>query len=331
MTELADYRKIHEHCNVPKNYSENTKLAYWVAHQRQHYKLHLQGKRSSMTLPRIQELESLGFEWNGHGTVWDARMNELADYRKIHGHCNAPQNYSENTKLATWNGHGAVWDAAGDARMSELTVYRKIHGHCNVPRRYSKNTKLGNWVSYQRQRYKLHLEGEKSSMTLPRIQELESLGFEWTVRHPPSLNSLSHATLSDAVPPESSCLVAAKKPANSLQHAEKQRQRHKGLKHARLLEDGPQDEFFHIDSLLNEVEMQLIWLGEESMYCLVCPDFQFDYIYENAPRLLKVELRKLSRDDQSETGILKHIVRMDDWRVSRHFDFTRKDIRLNYF
>jgi hypothetical protein len=72
--------------------------------------------------------------------------------------------------------------------------------------------------------------------------------------------------------------------------------------------------------------MELIWLGEESLYCLVCPEFEFDFIlgYE-------VELRKLSRDDQSETGQLKQIVRTDDWRVSRHFDFTRKGIRMNYF
>jgi hypothetical protein len=78
--------------------------------------------------------------------------------------------------------------------------------------------------------------------------------------------------------------------------------------------------------------MELIWLGEESMYCLVCPEFQFDFIYEYASPALKAKVRNLvSRDDQSETEKLRQIVRMDDWRVSRHFDFTRKDIRLNYF
>ncbi len=62
--------------------------------------------------------------------------------------------------------------------------------------------------------------------------------------------------------------------------------------------------------------MELIWLGEESMYCLVCPEFQFDFLYEYTSPTLKVELRKLSRDDQSETGKLKQIVRMEDCRVS---------------
>jgi hypothetical protein len=55
-----------------------------------------------MTLPRIQELESLGFEWDRFGGPWDDRLSQLADYRKIHGHCNVPQRYSENTQLATW-------------------------------------------------------------------------------------------------------------------------------------------------------------------------------------------------------------------------------------
>jgi hypothetical protein len=55
-----------------------------------------------MTLPHIQELESLGFEWKP-STAWEDRMSELTDYRKIHGHCNVPKSYSdENSKLVTW-------------------------------------------------------------------------------------------------------------------------------------------------------------------------------------------------------------------------------------
>jgi hypothetical protein len=73
-----------------------------------------------------------------------------------------------------------------------------------------------------------------------------------------------------------------------------------------------QDGVFQSDTLLNAVEMELIWLGEESMYCLVCPEFQFDFIYEYASPALKAKLRKLSRDDQSETEKLRQIVRMDD-------------------
>mgnify|MGYP002811062088 CR=1 FL=1 len=89
----------------------------------------------------------------------------------------------------------------------------------------------------------------------------------------------------------------------------------------------PPDEIFRSDNVLNEVELELNWLGEESMYCLSCPEFQFDFIYEYASLALKVELRKLSRNDQSETEKVKQIVRMKDWLVARRFDFVRNYIR----
>jgi predicted chitinase len=208
LSELADYRKIHGHCNAPANYSENFKLGYWVSKQRCQFRLHAEGKRSEMTLPRIQALESLGFEWDSLGAAWDDRLSELADYRKIHGHCNVPYKYSENSKLGywvskqrqqyklhregntssmtlpriealesldfEWDCHGAAWDD----RLSELADYRTIHGHCNVPANYSENTKLAHWVSKQRTNYKLHQEGKKSPMTTLRIQALKSVGFE---------------------------------------------------------------------------------------------------------------------------------------------------------
>jgi hypothetical protein len=79
--------------------------------------------------------------------------------------------------------------------------------------------------------------------------------------------------------------------------AEPLRQRLNLFTHALLLEDGstrnvvqatpnkpantphkilltPQDEVFQSDNVLNEVELELIWLGEESICCLSCPEFQ---------------------------------------------------------
>jgi transposase-like protein len=230
LSELANYRKIHGHCNVPYNYSENSKLANWVGTQRTEYRLYLEGKRYRMTQPRIQELEGIGFEWRVCATseklstskppsnalgrqcnvsTWEDRLRELADYSKEHGHCNIPRSSSENSKLGTWVGTqrsnyrlhlegkksamttfriqelekiGFEWNRFSTTwqdRFCELAAYREIHGHCNVPRTYSENIELGNWVAAQRTNYKLHLNGKTSSATLSRIQELESLGFEW--------------------------------------------------------------------------------------------------------------------------------------------------------
>jgi hypothetical protein len=468
LSELAHYRKIHGHCNIPYTYSENAKLAVWVATQRTQYRLHQEGKISAITALRIKELESLGFEWDSHGAAWEACLSELAEYYKTHGHCNVPYYYSENPKL-------------------------------------------GQWVSTQRQQYRLHKEGKRSFITLPRIQALECLSFEWKpsisrrkeTPNKPSLNddatsvreraveapeymqhhslekfsaveksaaikskplskptgmtkstptssfvepkkrkrveagdanfdetdlggsplelevkpslcsdkqvvkslspdklapagdSVESITGEDALqaklaqsahqqkninpfshafvvasPPENGFLDAAKMPANSRQGANAQlerapsneilqanaaaaeslQQRQNVFTHALLLGDGPAenrvqstpdkltnsqpdmqqtppDAVFQSDNVLNEVELEVSWLGEESMYCLSCTEFQFDFIYEYASLALKVELRKLSRDDESETEKLKEIVRMEDWLVARRFDFVRDYIR----
>jgi hypothetical protein len=210
LSELADYRKEHGHCNVPHKYSENNRLGTWVLNQRKHYKLHVKGKKSPMTHFRIQALESLAFEWDIYGAAWEDRLGELADYCKEHGHCNVPESYSESTKLANWvhnqrseysrlhragkassmtlsrikaleslgfewSSHGTAWED----RLGELADYCKEHGHCNVPESYSERRKLAKWVANQRRHYRLHLQGKKSPMTLSRVQALESLGFEW--------------------------------------------------------------------------------------------------------------------------------------------------------
>jgi hypothetical protein len=166
LSELADYRKAHRHCNVPQIYNENAKLGRWVKTQRTQYRLHLGGNRSQMTLPRIQKLERLGFEWGSYGAAWGGRLSELTDYRKINGHCDVPKDYSEDSKLANWvstqrldyrlhkkgkqspmttfriqalESLGFEWNMHGEDRLSELAEYHRIHGHCNVSNRYSES------------------------------------------------------------------------------------------------------------------------------------------------------------------------------------------------
>jgi hypothetical protein len=63
LSELSDYRKLHGHCNVPRNYSENIELGLWVKRQTINYRLLQEGKTSPMSALRIQALESLGFKW----------------------------------------------------------------------------------------------------------------------------------------------------------------------------------------------------------------------------------------------------------------------------
>jgi hypothetical protein len=229
LRELADYRKIHGHCNVSNSCREDPKLANWVRTQRTQYKLHVEGKASHMTLSRIQELEIMGFEWGVCNASWEARLSELADYRKIHGHCNATKSHNNNSKLVHWvknqrtqyrlHGEGkassitlsriqeleslgfewGVCHASWEDRLSQLADYRIIHGHCNVSKSCIEDSKLYNWVDTQRTQYKLNLEGKASSITLSRIQELESMGFEWKPAIGPRQGKPKKANLDDVV------------------------------------------------------------------------------------------------------------------------------------
>jgi hypothetical protein len=209
LKDLADYRRIHGHCNVSQNYSENPKLGSWVSNQRKHYKARVEGKQSPMTPFRIQDLERLGFEWDFQSAAWEEHWSQLADYRKMNGHCYVPHNYPENTKLGKWvekqrqdyrlylEGKKSPmtpfrvqklehlsfeWDCFGAAwgnRLSELADYREIHGHCNVPQNYNGKCRRANWVDCQRKEYRAYGKGKRSFITLPRIQALERMGFEW--------------------------------------------------------------------------------------------------------------------------------------------------------
>jgi hypothetical protein len=77
LSELANYRKIHGHCNVPHNDKELSKLATWVITQRDTYRLH---RRKSVAYDRLpyQELTSLVFEWLCIRILtWEDRLSEL--------------------------------------------------------------------------------------------------------------------------------------------------------------------------------------------------------------------------------------------------------------
>lgn len=147
----------------------------------------------------------------GEGS-WERRFVELTDFRRVHGHCEVPQNYAENTSLGTWvnkqrmehknriegknsslndsrlerlQSVGFRWakrkgQASWDEKYNELVAYKARYGNCHVPTKYKENTALGRWVSTQRAEYKKYQEGQaKTSMNADKIRRLESIGFAW--------------------------------------------------------------------------------------------------------------------------------------------------------
>ncbi len=93
---LVKYKRNHRHCNVPLNWKEDSRLGHWVNSQRV---LKRTGKLQSR---RMQLLDVLGFEWDLlNTTAWDDMFRALVEYKKRHGHCNVPYDWSDAPDLAS--------------------------------------------------------------------------------------------------------------------------------------------------------------------------------------------------------------------------------------
>jgi hypothetical protein len=100
--DLVQFRHDFGHCLVPLEWSENPSLAHWVKRQRCQYKAKREGKHSTLTDERQISLEKMGFIWDSHRATWEERLNEIADFRERHCHCNVPSKYPKNPQLSIW-------------------------------------------------------------------------------------------------------------------------------------------------------------------------------------------------------------------------------------
>jgi hypothetical protein len=141
LQELATYKQVNGHTNVPQIFPSNKPLGTWVANQRTQYRLFKANENSSMTPERIESLNELDFNW-GLGGI---RSN------------------------ASW-----------EERLQELATYKQVNGHTNVPQKCPSNKPLGHWVKNQRQEYRLFKKNENSQITTERIKSLNELDFEWS-------------------------------------------------------------------------------------------------------------------------------------------------------
>jgi len=196
-------------------YDKYAKLGSWVAFQRGHYK---KGLLTLQTPHRVRALDSIGMIWDLQEAKWYARYDELLHFKSIHGHCNIPQNYKPNPKLARWMHRqrldrenlvrgrkgkpqlqperlklleeaGIKWcerPRTWEDRYTALCSFRELHGHCDVPPAYEQDPQLANWVSDMRTLYLKQLregprKGRRLTLTDRRIKMLEDIGFTWHV------------------------------------------------------------------------------------------------------------------------------------------------------
>lgn len=212
LDELVRYRAQYGHCNVPAGFVDNQQLATWVSLQRRQYRNLQDGKPSFLTEERIQSLEQLSFCWTPLEALWQQRCDELFMYKSMYGNCNVPTTFPDNPQLASWVANqrkhyktlqtgkkslmtkeraqqlealGFCWnrlDALWKQRFDELIAYKTCRGDCNVPHYFPENPQLSTWVRHQRRYYNMYQKGKSSSLTDPRIEALDSIGFVWSLR-----------------------------------------------------------------------------------------------------------------------------------------------------
>jgi hypothetical protein len=161
---LVDYKAQHGHCNVPKRYKHDRKLAKWVGTQRH--------RKKNLDEDQEEALDDIGFVWNYLEHSWRTQFKRLVAYKAQHGHCNVPQGYKDDPQLAIWvvtqrnrkrkldkdqeealDGIGFIWNIPEHVwltQFNQLVAYKKQHGNFNVTQENGPHRTLGKWVFNQR-------------------------------------------------------------------------------------------------------------------------------------------------------------------------------------
>jgi len=167
-------------------------------------------------LPKVDNTNTNWIPTAHQEEKWQARLDDLRLYKKVHGSCNVRSYYSELNNLGKWVGSvrikvkkfreekpsamnmeriaaleeigfvfethhiTAEWDNF-EERYDELVEYKSKFGDCKVPVAYA-NESLAYWITVQRMRYKLRQKNKASLMTDEQEQMLNALDFTWAMR-----------------------------------------------------------------------------------------------------------------------------------------------------
>jgi len=158
--ELLAWHRNRGTCSVPKSQGQ---LGRWVARQRE---LH---KRDELEPARERALNLLGIVWDTNETQWELRVQQLLEYKRVHGTACVP---IADGELGAWTAKqrqlhakgrllqarharladlGFVFNMPGndwEAQFARLCEWKAKHGHTRVP---FVAGELGWWVNTQRQ------------------------------------------------------------------------------------------------------------------------------------------------------------------------------------
>jgi Helicase associated domain len=195
---LEKYKKKNGHCNV--SLSEDKELSVWCNMLRK-------GKRDKtgwLSLERIKRLNSLDFSWEPplHEMAWENQFAQLLVYKKLHGHCDVPENDNKFYRLHRWcvtqrvemrkkplqypkerkkrlDTIGFSWDIKQkwfEQHLAKLKEFKQKNGHCRVLRK--DDYILAEWC------WKIRRERREGlpSLTKEKIKKISALGFDWDPR-----------------------------------------------------------------------------------------------------------------------------------------------------
>ena len=200
--ELKMYYNENGHSNVPL---KSSSFGSWVQYQRQCY------DKGKLGTHQIDKLNEIDFIWNVREHQWEQRFIEVKEFIETNGHSCIPS--TPKTKpLQAWCGtqrklwkmkqanstiecaltdereerlesinfdwqtsHEYVWQS----RLEQLKAYKQENGHLNLGKN---DGDLGVWVDTQRTEMRFKKDGHHTHLTDERIDELEKLGFRWSIR-----------------------------------------------------------------------------------------------------------------------------------------------------
>lgn len=180
---LREFKNRFGHARVSQTDITHKTLGRWLNTQRIIY------TRGKLLDRRKELLESLGVEWNTKQADWDARFDELKDFKNKHGHFNVSQ-FDKNYKgLYNWIRHirtrselteEQIQRLKGidfsfelksirvdnfEERLLQLKEYEKTNGTFKVMKKYSQ---LYNWLKDIKKRPRL---------TNDQIRKMRQIGF----------------------------------------------------------------------------------------------------------------------------------------------------------
>ena len=205
LVQLERFKENHGHVQV-RDDDEFPGLNLWIQAQRTEYRRWKHDMPSSMNKRRFVLLDRLGLDWDPLASMWDARIEQLKEYRKEHGHVRVSK--TQVFELATWLIYvrsqyriyqDSPWESAltGD-RITELeglvmdweplesrwqqqfqalVEFKEENGHTIVPVDYSENPSLSLWVQKQRHDYKA------GAMSKENQAQMRGIGFVFDLYH----------------------------------------------------------------------------------------------------------------------------------------------------